>query len=211
MSPDLIIFDFDGVIADSADSYSQAYQKTFAYFGRPDQFKDFHDWYDSEWENNWLRAGFRSEQLPEAIAYFWSNHSYALVKPFPGIECELKQLGRSAPLVICSTTDEPVISGFLRQHGLEGYFQEVFGREQHRSAKFEIFERALKKYRVKPARAVIIGDTAADVRPARQLGCCAAAVTYGWYSPERIVAEAPDIIIEAPEQITRKLEEASRP
>jgi len=46
-----------------------------------------------------------------------------------------------------------------------------------------------------------IGDTAGDIREARNAGVHAVAVSWGWHSRERIEAVAPDFIADRPEDL----------
>ena len=62
----LVIFDFDGVIVDSLAIHLAAYQRVFRLAGRSlpvETAAGWREWYDSAWEQNFLRAGFTEGEL----------------------------------------------------------------------------------------------------------------------------------------------------
>ena len=205
MPKKLLIFDFDGVIADSAAESARVHARIFPEFGKEVPFSDYTKWYQAKWENNWLNAGLSEDELPLAVAKFWEYFDYEKVSPHRKLKEQLLLLGQKSLMVIGSTTPESRIRPFLIKHDLEKSFAHICGSEGKHSCKREIFRGAVERFGFSAAQSIVIGDTAADIIPARELGCKTAGVTYGWYSPERMEVESPDILIKSPESLAAAL------
>ncbi len=197
----LVIFDFDGVIADSAEMYAEAYRKTYRHFGKEIPFsciESFRKWYDSTWENNWRHVD--ETPLNLAIEKFMSCVCYDDVKPYDNIGPVLSCLGASADLVIASTTPSPVIRKFLKEHSLDAMVKNIYSPESG-SDKKNILRQAVREHDGNSSHAAVVGDTPGDIRPAKELGCFSVASLYGWYNEERLLFEKPDAVVRAPHEI----------
>ena len=51
------------------------------------------------------------------------------------------------------------------------------------------------------ARSWMVGDAVSDIRAAHEAGCRAAAVSWGWQSPERLASMAPERVIAQPQAL----------
>jgi len=191
----LFILDFDGVIADSLNMYIEAYKQTFAHFGKPSPFRDFKEWYNSEWEKNWLAGGFSDSEIPAVCEFFSTFINYDNVSPFKGVEKALVELNSIAPAVIASTTSSLIIKNFLGRTKLDSYFQEVYSPKRG-SNKKGIISDAIAAQRICPKETLMIGDTPSDINPANELGCLSIAVTYGWYRKEKLLPTRPTCMVE---------------
>ncbi len=61
----------------------------------------------------------------------------------------------------------------------------------------------MESYEIGADRTYYIGDTAGDVREAKQAGVKAVAVTWGWHSRETLEAAGPDFIVQEPEDLLK--------
>ncbi len=57
--------------------------------------------------------------------------------------------------------------------------------------------------RTEPARTAVVGDGLPDVRIARTLGARAIAATWGYVTPDRLAAERPDVLAGTPDEAAR--------
>lgn len=197
----LIIFDFDGVIADSAEMYADAYRETYRHFGKDIPFScidSFRSWYDSTWENNWRHVD--ETPLSLAIEKFMACVCYDGVRPYENIGKILSTLSSSADLVIASTTPPPVIEKFLKKFSLDVWIRKIYSPASG-SDKIDILREAIREHGGDSSSVAVVGDTPNDIRPAKELGCFSVASLYGWYNEERLLAEKPDVVVRSPEEI----------
>ncbi len=81
--------------------------------------------------------------------------------------------------------------------GLAGFFQEILVTEQKCSKAALVESAALS---VTPED-IFIGDTGEDILAARELGCLAVAVTWGFQNAESLARYKPDFMAEAVEEL----------
>ena len=200
----LIAFDFDGVICDSWKAYSDAYARIFLLYSKAypvETREDWLDWYDANWENNFLKHGFNREEVLEIQPVFWNYVDYSKTRVFEGIEKLLWQLSERDDVVlgVVSSTIESKIRPVLYSERIDDLFKFVIGGEvvQH-SGKREKAAEALKRARAAPGESVIIGDTTVDIDAGRSCGMKTIGVSYGWTKLEEMKKENPDFLVESP-------------
>ena len=204
-----VIFDWDGVIADSVGMYYQLYVITFAHMRRHlriNSVEGFRHWYKARWEENFTDAGMQPSEVDEALAFARAHVDYTSVPLFTEATDAVKRLARDFPLGIASTTDARLIRQRLQQAGLADIFGSVVGGEEGGSDKVRHYGEAARELGVSPTTAVAVGDTPLDVQCARHWGMRTVGVTYGWYDEVRVRAAAPDRVVGHP----RELEDAVR-
>jgi HAD superfamily hydrolase (TIGR01549 family) len=203
----LVIFDFDGVISDSAGVHRKAYGKTFRFFGKKFPVKtdaDFRKWYDSHWENNYLRSGFSEKEMEKAKVKYWTFIDYSKAKAFAGIRGVLRELRKKGfKLAIVSTTRSEFVTKSLRGSGLEKLFNLILFA--NKSEKKKAIAVVLKKFGVKKRNAVMVGDTPADVEGAKGNGIKSIAVSYGWNPLFKLKEAKPDAIARKPGEILKAI------
>ena len=199
----MIIFDFDGVIADSLEAHLANYKRVFKNYERKLPWESSDDWrnlYDSSWENNFYKHGFSEEELKEAFSDYFDHLDYSAVPIFDGIEDVIRKLSESHKLGVASTTDSEIIERRLEQSGMREQFVGVVGSSAH-SNKVEKFKKALTMTGDDASQSIVVGDTASDISAGKANGMRTIAVSYGWYTRERLEAESPDAIVDSPEAL----------
>jgi phosphoglycolate phosphatase len=96
-----------------------------------------------------------------------------------------------------------MIRARLADEGLEGMFDVYTGGEDGNSDKIQKIGQTLAKLRC--TEGVMVGDTQLDVECARHHGLTTVAVTYGWVSPERVLAAKPDYRVDDPRDLEDRL------
>lgn len=119
------------------------------------------------------------------------------LKTYPNVGDVLEKLGRAYKLAILS--DAPALQAWTRlfEMGLEGYFDVVIAYEDTRRMKphQRPFAEVLKRLKVKPSEAVMVGDNVArDVKGAKLAGMKTVLASYGNTNYEKSRAK-PDAII----------------
>jgi phosphoglycolate phosphatase len=88
----------------------------------------------------------------------------------------------------------------LKQEKMSGFFRDVLGADRMTS-KTEKINHAMKVWGKETGETFYIGDTAGDVREARNAGVRSVAVTWGWHSEERLRTAGPDYIVRSPRDL----------
>jgi len=195
-SKKIILFDFDGVIADSFQAAFAVHKMISPHIVED----DYRSWFEGN-INNWKdTAGpgthrsdidFFTEYLPKM-----KNE----VEMVPGILKIIEKLAHSYTLIIVSSTITSPIREFMEQHEASQYFTEIMGNDVHQS-KVEKIKMVFTKYKVNPEQCVFITDTLGDLKEAAQAGVDAIGVSWGFQRQETLLKGNPFYIVEKPEEL----------
>jgi phosphoglycolate phosphatase len=209
---DLLIFDLDGTLIDSSEDLAQAVNATRTHLGlRPLD----HDTVASYVGNGApvlirraLPEGTSEERLGEALAWFlayYDEHKLDHTVAYDGVEPALARL-HDAGVRMAVLTNKPVrISGrILEGLGLARYFARIYGGNSFEQKKPDPVgvQTLLREMQVAPGLAMMVGDSAIDVRTARNAGIRACGVRYG-FQPESFDADPPDIMVDRLEDLAQ--------
>lgn len=135
-------------------------------------------------------AAFEQAWLARIEAPSW----LALDAVLPGIPEALARLGLEAELWLCTARQlhAPVLAQ-LQRFGLQRHFQQVLvtGAQESKQALIRRSAGSLA------AGDWLIGDTGHDVRTAQALGIRSCAVRSGFLSGDRLLAYAPDLLLDS--------------
>ncbi len=202
--PKTVIFDFDGVIADSAPFYCERYRTTANAFGKAfpvNNMEEFREWYDSSFENNYINLGFTKEELEKARKGVRVVDSYSHINIFPGIKEAIINLYQNYNIAIASCTSGKVITNKLIEEGLDDYITFLSPGDKYGSYKKEIIGRVLSELQIEPDSAVMIGDTEMDILCAAENGITPIGSAYGWHPRNKLEKAGCKYIAEKPEDI----------
>ncbi|MEW6407129.1 MAG: HAD-IA family hydrolase [Patescibacteria group bacterium] len=174
-----IIFDFDGVIAESVDIKTRA----FIYL-----FKDYHKSIQDKVKKLHLNNGGMSRYKKFKIIYEkflnkrldkitsnrlgkdFSRFCYQGVIKAPlvkGAKQFLKKSYKKYNLYIVSGTPESEIKRIIKEKGLSRYFRSVYGSPKYKG---ELCKAIIRKDKILPREAVFIGDSVNDLKGAMEAG-----------------------------------------
>jgi phosphoglycolate phosphatase len=198
----LFLFDFDGVLVDSLDLYTDAVKRSLERIGTPilKTKEDYLALFDGNFYESLAARGVDLAAYHEAIKEVLPRIDYDAMKPFGGLIPVLSTLQKEHLLVVISSNGYRTIRTMLDRFGFSPYFQEILGAD-FRLSKKEKIAYALEKYGISGERAFYIGDTAGDIQEARAAGVRSVAVTWGWHGRERLVAAGPDFLVDTPEEL----------
>jgi phosphoglycolate phosphatase len=208
----LIIFDYDGVLADTLDDLLQFGQEacnklgvkhlvkkddlanlevmSFASFGRacevPDHLID-------EFVQICLNC-FAEKKSPPAI--------------FNGLGNIIRHLAVSHTIAIVTTNSSQNVNAFLVKHGLEGFIHAVYGVDSPGSKAQKISmarDRLLAD--TKKGSVFILGDSLSDIRAAKEASVTSIAVTWGHQSLEYLLRGDPDYVVTYPQDLIEVIEQ----
>jgi phosphoglycolate phosphatase len=181
-----IIFDFDGVIADTFD-LSIGINREVNRFISKKNFRDHHD--GNIFEQSVIK--FSEEQTEYWLKRY---HELAEERHFFPLKRQIKMFSSKNKLFIISSSAERSIKKYLKLGHADGYFKKILGRDTHRS-KIEKFKMIFKKYKIKPSECVFVTDTLGDLREAKKVGVPTIAVTWGYHGKTRLKRGKPDAMI----------------
>jgi phosphoglycolate phosphatase len=86
----------------------------------------------------------------------------------------------------------------LDRYGLRHFFEQIVGADQVGRAKpaADLADRILEASAVSAARALVVGDSTADIEMARNAGIQSCAVTYGNQSAAHLATVNPEFMID---------------
>jgi phosphoglycolate phosphatase len=200
----LFLFDFDGVLADSLDLYSEAVARCLLRIGTPivKNREDYLALFEGNFYESMVAKGVDLVAFAGAAKEILPGIDYDAMKPFDGLIPVLEALQKDHLLAVISSNGSRTIRRMLERFGFDPYFQEVFGSDFLFSKKDKI-EHALSKYGIDHERTFYIGDTTGDILEAREAGVRTVAVTWGWHSREKLVAVHPDFLVDKPEDLLK--------
>ena len=204
----LLHFDYDGVLVDSFEQLLNAFRRTAADtgLGRPPTRNDFETIED-------LNAAGLAALLgvPESDIDRYTRRTHALLEAdgyepamFPGIPDLLRTLSERHTVAIVTSNYEHLVRQGLARNGVDGCVSLVLDARQP-GTKGEKIGHALRRFRIPPRQAFMIGDTRGDIRHGRAAGVRTAGVTWGYQSRATLAKEAPDHIVDSPGELLRLL------
>ncbi len=211
---EFLIFDLDGTLIDSKLDLAHSVNAARAHLSLPPIENDRVYSYVGDGAPVLMRRALGpeapEEHVQRALDYFYAyyrDHMLDNTTLYPGVRESLDRL-RDAGVRMAVLTNKPVrfsrciIDGL----GLSGHFSRVYGGNSFPAKKpdpggvLALIEEA----HATAATTLMIGDSAVDVRTARNAGIRCCGVTYG-FQPESLEDEPPDYLVDRMEQITEMI------
>lgn len=205
----VIIFDFDGTIADSFAAVLKITNRLAAEFGyapaRPEDIPRLKNLSSREIVKQSRVSPFK---LPFLLRRLRGelNREMDQLEPIAGMKpalLALKQQGYSLGIVT-SNSCENVIA-FLKAQGLDTIFDFV-GSGLALFGKAQVIQRILRQHRFNPKDVMYVGDETRDIEAARKIGIKVISVSWGYNSSQALAAENPDFLIHHPEELLQVVE-----
>jgi phosphoglycolate phosphatase len=197
--PALLLFDHDGVIADSFDVFCAGFLEgcRHAGFAQVATPEDVVELFEGNVYERMRELGAGDGQIREAVgrAAQALQMGAAAVRPFPLMPEVLGELGDARRLVVVTSNTAVVVEAFLRRYDIHGV-AEIAGAEAGHS-KVDKIRGLLARF---PGDETVwyVGDTAGDMREARLAGVTPVGVAWGWHDPERLEAAGAEHVAATP-------------
>ncbi len=200
----LVIFDFDGTLADSFGWFLDVFDEVADRF----KFRKLDRDRLNEFRGLSTRDLLRHHGVPLWKVPMIAAHARTLqglhldaIPVFAGMDTVVADLKtRGVTLALVTSNAHGNIAHILGPETLGAFDHVVCGASLlGKAAKFRA---ALKATGIDAKAALAVGDELRDIEAARATGIAAGAVDWGYALPERLRAEAPDHIFERPAQIT---------
>lgn len=195
----LIVFDFDGTLADSLGPALAIFNRLAPSFGLS-AITDLEAARATPTRQLLKQHGIRFWRLPKLIRAFQSAvaaEAHAL-KLHDGLSGVLKELAdRGYRLGVLSSNREDNIRSCLRANGIEDRFAFVIGYPKL-FGKAKALRRILKAERVPRADVLFVGDELRDVEAGRKAKVATAAVTWGFHAEPLLAASGATFVVHHP-------------
>lgn len=201
----LLLFDFDGVIADSMKLVRVFYNKIHEKYGLPyaETEKDVSNLFHKNVYEGLVDAGLPEDKahdfLEDMKRLTFENED--LYEPFDGIKDVLFTLKEKGYILgVISSNHTKIIEQFLEKYSFGDIFEEIHGAEE-RTSKVEKINYLMNKLGFDKSQTYYIGDTVGDIKEGRAAGVHTVAVSWGYHTKEELEQENPEYLFEKPEEL----------
>ena len=191
-----VLFDFDGVIA---DSLALSYEITRSFNPEVDEEKYRRLYEGNIYDSISKLPGWHAGH-PEEYFKRFSPRMKTEVRLVVGMDAVIKNLAGEYTLAVVSSTPSVGITDFLTSHNLLQYFADILGRDVHHS-KVEKMRMLLEKYDTTSEHCVFITDTLGDMREAKAHEMGTIGVSWGVHPRETLEKGIPFRIVETPDEL----------
>ena len=203
MGRPLVVFDFDGTVADSFAESLAAYNRVAPRLRlrcvAPAEVPELRRLGAGQLLGALGIPMWKLPRLMIAVRADLMDH-FDCVAPVPGIGPALRELAKTPlRLAIVTSNSKANVLAFLARHDLEVFGTVVAGTSVF--GKAARLRRLLKAAGTDADSSVYVGDTTPDVRAAREAGATAVAVTWGFTAREPLATESPDSLLESPAEL----------
>lgn len=205
--PKMLLFDFDGTIADTFDDGFQILNQLSAEFGfRPLRREDLDKARDMRTRELMKFLGIPMTQMSR-IAKRGTEELHARmphVKPLHGMPELVRELhAEGYQLGIVTSNAESNVRIFLQRYDID-LFEFVRSSSKLLGKAHEI-RGVMKSRKMKPAELMFIGDETRDIEASQKAGIRIAAVSWGYNSRKSIEAMKPDYLFDKAEDLVAML------
>jgi len=196
--PQLVIFDLDGTLTDSAQGIVASFRHALGAIGAVVPDGDLVGMIVGPPMHHTLQSMGLGEQADAAVAAYredYRTRGWAMNRTFDGIPALLADL-RSAGvrLAVATSKAEPTAHRILTHFGLDEHFEVIAGASVDglRAAKADVIKHALAQLEPLPERVLMVGDRSHDVEGAAEHGIETVVVGWGYGQAD---FDDPDAIV----------------
>lgn len=204
----LINLDYDGVVVDSFEILYQQSLKAQALtgYGRPPAHEDIRTLQNMTFQDLGHQCQIPASQIPVFVNHVFDLQRQSTVLPpaFPGMVDQLKALAREHTLTIITSSSKTTVEQALERDDLTSAISLILDGTGSKP-KSERIKIAQTTFNVSARHTYMIGDSMSDIRQGKLAGVRTVAVTWGFQPRELLLNEAPDCVIDAPEELHASL------
>ena len=172
LTPEAILFDMDGVLIDSLDSWWHALNSALRKFKHHTITRD--EFIQTYWGHD-LKANLIRLHLNPEVAQFCNityGDNLTYIKIYPDTKPTLHALSAYKKAIITNTPTD-CAQHILNKFSITSYFDAIITSDDVTKAKPdpEIVYKACDHLRVKPKNVILVGDTDSDVKAGKTAGC----------------------------------------
>ncbi|AFY82608.1 HAD-IA family hydrolase [Oscillatoria acuminata] len=204
MTVKIILFDFDGTIADTLDSIVKITNRLAGEFGYKKTTQE-----DVEYMRNMnsmqiiKTSGIPIFKLPFLLQMvkLELNHEIQNLKPISGMFEALQVLSnKDYKLGIVTSNSLENVKGFLERNEMSKFFSFIHAGSTL-FGKNKVIKSFLKKEGISPEKVIYVGDETRDIEAARKAKIQVIAVSWGFNSKAVLSKHNPDLAIDHPQDL----------
>lgn len=204
MAQKVVIFDFDGTIADTVDalvSIANRLAKEFGYVQiTPEELALLRNLTSREIINY---SGISVFKIPFLVKKIKGELKSKIpeLKPIPGMKealINLKNAGHCLGIITSNSKDN--VTEFLRINELDNLFEFIYSGITI-FGKTTIINNLLKQKQLKPEEVIYVGDETRDIEASKKANIKVVAVSWGFNSPEVLAKQNPNYLIHHPSEL----------
>ena len=197
----LIMFDFDGVVADSFEVFYAEFRAAVEELGfhKLQTRGDLLGLFEGNAFVQLVKLGFPVWRLKKLGDQFGPRIAEAnqRVSPFPGMPELLAELAAAHTVYVISSNTTTAVEDVLTKHGIDGV-RDVLGSDKERSKVKKIRQTMKQHAGLTPW---YIGDTKGDMLEGREAGAQTVAVTWGWHPEDRLRTGSPHHVVRTQDEL----------
>ena len=201
--PRLLLFDFDGTVADTFQCGLEILNLMAPEFRyRRLEEADVARARDMRTRELTKFLGIPATRLPKISKRGKEelNKRMDKIQPFEGMVDLVRNLHAGGfRLGILTSNSEENVAVFLKKFGIELF--DFVCTSSKLTGKARVIRKILKEHKLKPMQVLLVGDEVRDIEAAQETGIHMAAVTWGYNSRKSLGALNPDHLIETPEEL----------
>ncbi|HEY9710842.1 MAG TPA: HAD-IA family hydrolase [Oculatellaceae cyanobacterium] len=206
MSVKVIIFDFDGTLADTLDAVVSITNRLAEEYGyKPttlDEIAQIRRLSSTEIIKQSGISIFRIPFLLKRVREYLRNDIHKL-NPIEGIKEALTQLKKQGKcLGILTSNSEENVEIFLEKHGMQHLFSFIYS-EPTLFSKHKILKKFMKINKLTPEEVIYVGDETRDIEASQRIPIKVIAVSWGFNSAEALAKQNPDFLIQKPSELIK--------
>ncbi len=184
--PQLVIFDLDGTLTDSAQGIVSSFRHALGEIGAVVPDGDLASRIVGPPMHHTLREMGLGDDADAAIAAYradYTTRGWAMNSLFDGITGLLADLeAAGVRLAVATSKAEPTARRILAHFGLDGHFEVIAGAsvDGSRATKSDVVAHALAQLQPLPDRVLMVGDRSHDVEGAAEHGIDTVVVGWGY-------------------------------
>ncbi len=206
----LVIFDFDGTLADTWRDIASALNRTLEGEGlAPVAGPEVRFWIGEgayrlleQAVPEAARAPKRLERLYETFRGHYDACCMDTTETYPGI-VECLDVLEGTTLAIVSNKPVRFLSRLVDDLGLKAHFRVILGGDSLsvRKPDGQVIEHLLDRLDARPERVYVVGDSAVDVEMGRAAGARTIGCAWGLRGREELAGAGVDVLVEHPREI----------
>ncbi|AWM40727.1 Phosphoglycolate phosphatase [Gemmata obscuriglobus] len=198
----LVVWDFDGTLADSLPTATAIFNRLAAEMGL-EPIGDLSAARSLPTRQFLRQHGISMWRLPRLVRKYQAAAAeeadrLKLVTGLPEVLTALATSGMK--LGILSSNREDNIRRCLRANGAEGHFAFVVGYPRL-FGKAKALKRIIRAEQIDHSDVLYVGDELRDIEAAKKVGAKVAAVTWGFHTVELLRSGAPDFVVTTPGEL----------
>lgn len=204
MTQKIIIFDFDGTIADTVDALVTIANRLALEFGYvPINSQELVLLRNLTAREIIKYSGVSLFKIPFMVKKVKGElkHKIPELKPIEGINAALIELHHQGyHLGIITSNSQENVNEFLKCHNLDYLFDFIYSGVTI-FGKTTIINNVLRQKHFQPESVIYVGDETRDIESAKKANIKVIAVSWGFNSPEALGKQNPDFLIHHPREL----------